>query len=70
DGRLLFNFIYGAWNGAGRFQKMADVINSKVDLGITNADDLLADVIAFRTQNDNTLIAQGGEKIEGILGLA
>ena len=70
DWRLLFNFIYWAWNWAWRFQKMADVINSKVDLWITNADDLLADVIAFRTQNDNTLIAQWGEKIEWILGLA
>lgn len=70
DWRLLFNFIYWAWNWAWRFQKMADVINSKVDLWITNTDDLLADVIAFRTQNDNTLIAQWGEKIEWILGLA
>ncbi|MFZ2151093.1 MAG: hypothetical protein WAZ12_02260 [Candidatus Absconditicoccaceae bacterium] len=70
DGRLLFNFIYGAWNGAGWFEEMANVINSKVTSGISNTDDLLKAVVQFRTQNDNSLIAQGGRKIEEIVGIA
>ena len=70
DWRLLFNFIYGAWNGQTRFEKMANVINSKVSSWISNTDDLLKAVLDFRTQNDNSLIAQSGQKISDIVGLA
>ena len=69
DWRLLFNFIYGAWNGEGRFEKMANVINSKVSSWTKNLDELLKAVVDFRTQNDNPIIAQWGRKIEKIVGM-
>ncbi len=70
DWRLLFNFIYGTWNGAGRFQQMANVLNAKVSSWISNTDELLKAVVEFRTQNNNSLIAQWGRKIEDIVGIA
>jgi hypothetical protein len=70
DWRLLFNFIYGTWNGAGRFQQMANVLNAKVSSWISNTEELLKAVVEFRTQNNNSLIAQWGRKIEDIVGIA
>ena len=70
DGRLMFNFIYGTWNGSGRFEKMAEVINTEVKKGTTDTEKLLEAVVNYRKNNKNSLIAQWGEKIEDIVGLA
>jgi len=77
DGRLLFHFIYATWNGSGWFQKFAKDINDAVAQGITNTDALLKVAMHSRTKEGltkgstpNSLIAQGGNKIEKIVGLA
>jgi hypothetical protein len=77
DGRLLFHFIYATWNGSGWFQKFAKDINAAVAQGITNTDALLKVAMHSRTKEGltkgsapNSLIAQGGNKIEKIVGLA
>lgn len=70
DGRLKFNFIYWAWNWASWFQKMANIINTKVASWVKDTDELLKFVVDFRKQNNNRLIAQWGKKIEKMVGLA
>lgn len=77
DGRLLFHFIYATWNGSGWFQKFASDINKAVAKGITNPDALVRVAMNSRTKEGltqgsapNPLIAQGGNKIEKIVGLA
>jgi len=64
DARLLFHFIYACWNGAGWFKKFADIINLAVQNGITNNDKLWNVAINSRLQSSNSLINQGGEKID------
>jgi len=70
DNRLLFNFIYATWNGAGWFKKFATDMNKAVDSGVTNTDELVKVAIKSRTEEGletgsqpNSLIAQGGNKI-------
>jgi hypothetical protein len=70
DNRLLFHFIYGAWNGAGWFKKFATDMNKAVDSGITNTDKLTQVALDSRTKEGlragsppNSLVAQGGNKI-------
>lgn len=77
DGRLLFHFIYATWNGSGWFRKFAQDINDAVAKGVTNPDVLLQVAMDSRTKEGlkdnsppNRLIAQGGEKIEQIVGVA
>lgn len=67
DKRLLFNFIYATWNGEGWFKKFAAPVNNAVANGTTNLDELTKIAVAARTQSSNSLIAQGGRKIEGII---
>ena len=74
DSRLLFHFIYGAWNGPGWFRKFADDMNKAVDSGITDSDKLTEVAIKSRTteglktgSKPNSLIAQGGKKIAGFI---
>lgn len=73
DSRLLFHFIYAAWNGAGWFKKFASDINKAVESGITNPDTLAQVAINSRTKEGltagskpNSLIAQTGAKIANI----
>lgn len=77
DSRLLFNFIYATWNGAGWFKYFANKINSAVASGVTNADDLAKVVIDARTNQDAmkaygwhadaaSLISQGGGKVSSL----
>jgi len=63
DPRLVFNFAYASWNGAGWFQRFAKVFNDAVAKGERNRDKLVDLVVAQRTQSSNSLIAQGGRKI-------
>lgn len=67
DKRLLFNFIYATWNGEGWFKRFAAPINNAVASGTTNLDELTKIAVSTRTQSRNSLIAQGGRKIEGII---
>ena len=71
DNRLLFHFIYASWNGAGWFKKFATDINKAVDSGITDVDKLARVALDSRLKEGlksgsapNSLIAQGGRKIE------
>lgn len=74
DAGLTFNFAYAVWNGPGWFQRFARVINEKVANGVTDPKELLR--IAVDTRKNwsssnaasNSLIAQGGRKIEKIVG--
>lgn len=73
DPGLTFNFVYAVWNGPGWFQRFARVMNEKVAAGVTDPKELLN--IAVETRKNwsssnaasNSLIAQGGRKIEKIV---
>ena len=68
DPKLLFNFVYSVWNGPGWFQTFAKVVNDKVSAGETDPVDLAKEVISARINSGNSLVAQGGRKIDDILG--
>lgn len=67
DSRLLFNFVYASWNGPGWFKSFATKINDAVQKGITNQDQLTEIAVAARTQSQNSLISQGGNKIAELM---
>ena len=62
--KLTFNFIYATYNGPGWFQRFARVINEAVSEGITDPDELNRIFLQRRMQSSNSLIAQGGRKME------
>jgi murein DD-endopeptidase MepM/ murein hydrolase activator NlpD len=70
---LTFNFAYAVWNGPGWFQRFARVINEKVANGVTDPKELLKIAVDTRknwsssSNSANSLIAQGGRKIEKIV---
>lgn len=73
DGRLIFHFAYATWNGPGWFKEFANDLNTKVASGVTNTDELAKAAIDSRTKEGlrkgdppNSLIAQGGRKIEAL----
>jgi len=68
DPKLLFNFVYSAWNGPGWFQKFAKKVNDAVESGITDPEELAKVAVRARLESGNSLIAQGGEKIDNLLG--
>jgi hypothetical protein len=78
DGRLYFNFVYAQWNGPGWFKGFAKEIEKAYDSGIKDAEKLAALFVRLRKNNigiignskNNSLIAQGGDKISKIIGLA
>lgn len=63
---LLFNFIYGSWNGPGWFQRFAKVFNDLVSEGITDPIELNDAVNLRRLNSGNSLIAQGAPKVEKV----
>jgi len=67
DPRLVFNFSYASWNGSGWFQRFAKPINEAVKKGIKNPDKLIQIAIESRTKSSNSLIKQGGTKIESFI---
>jgi len=73
DVGLTFNFAYAVWNGPGWFQRFARVINEKVASGVTDPKELLKIAVDTRknwsssSASANSLIAQGGRKIEKIV---
>lgn len=64
DNRLLFNFIYAAWNGEGWFQRFSKKVNQAVENGVTDTDELFDVAIDARISSGNSLIKQGGQKIK------
>lgn len=64
DSRLIFNFSYACWNGAGWFQKFARIMNDAVSKGIINIEQLVKVAVDARKNDPNSLIKQGGGKIE------
>jgi len=71
DGRLMFNFIYWAWNWAWRFQKMAKQIDKDISNWIKDTNVLAKNIVNRRINKSwNSLIAQWGRKIEKIVWLA
>ena len=68
DPKLLFNFVYCVWNGPGWFQKFAQPINDAVANGITDPEELAKIAVRSRLESGNSLIAQGGRKIDDLLG--
>jgi len=67
NAKLTFNFIYATYNGPGWFQRFAKVINEAVNNGITNSEELNKLFIERRKGSSNSLIAQGGRKIDSML---
>lgn len=67
DKRLMFNFIYATWNGEGWFKKFANKVNQSVLSGTKSPDEVNRVAINARTQSGNSLIAQGGRKIDSIV---
>lgn len=66
DPRLYYNFAYATWNGPGWFQRFANGFNKEVEKGKSN-DELVDFVVGQRKNHPNSLVAQGGRKIEKIL---
>lgn len=69
DGRLFFNFVYACWNGPGWFQIWAKKTKNAYKSGKTSSEDLLKLFVALRVTSTNSLIAQGGRKIQTLVGL-
>lgn len=78
DGRLLFNFIYAQWNGPGWFQGWAKDVREAYKSGVKDSGALTALFVRRRINNhnvlnkgnnQNSLIAQGGQKISQIVGV-
>lgn len=67
DNRLIFNFAYAAWNGEGWFKRWATIMNNEVSRGNTDLDSLVQILVRARSGSTNTLIAQGGAKIDSFI---
>jgi hypothetical protein len=68
DKRLLFNFVYCAWNGEWRFKKFSNKINEEVKKWTHNTESLYKEIMNYRKNwTGNKLIAKWGQKIEKIL---
>lgn len=67
DQRLGFHFSYASWNGAGWFQRFANVINKATASGISDTNKLTDIAISSRINSSNKLIRQSGEKIKELL---
>jgi hypothetical protein len=60
---LLFHFCYAVWNGEGFFKYYANIINSAVRNGITNAEDLTKLINDARLNSRFITIRNTGQKI-------
>jgi hypothetical protein len=65
--KLTFNFIYATYNGPGWFQRFAKVINGAVSEGITDPEELNRLFLERRKGSPNSLIAQGGRKMDSFM---
>jgi hypothetical protein len=64
--KLYYNWAYATWNGPGWFQRMAKDFNKKVEQGLSEKE-LVKSVLDWRKNSGNSLIAQGGRKMDTIL---
>jgi len=74
DPRLLFNFIYSAWNGSGWFSKFSKDLDGALAKGINDSDSLVNIAMDSRIKEGltkgsqpNSLIKQGGDKIKSFI---
>lgn len=67
DPALMINFAWAAWNGSGFFKFYADRLNTLVDAGTTNPEQLAADTISARLNSQFGTIRSGGAKIQSYL---
>lgn len=67
DKKLMLNFIYATWNGSGWFKKFANKINQSVKNGVMSPEQLSKIAIQSRIGSGNSLIAQSGNKISGLM---
>lgn len=74
DPKLLFHFIYAAWNGVGWFNKFAADMNNAVKNGVVDSTKLVQVAIDSRTKEGLTkgsapisLIKTGGDKIKSFI---
>jgi hypothetical protein len=67
DPRLIFHFAYAVWNGQGRFKTYAENMNSWVDSGITDTNELVNRAISSRANSSNSIIAKQGRKMQGFI---
>jgi len=65
--KLYFNFVYATYNGEGWFQKFAKIINNEVANGNKDPESLVNIDIMNRKGSGNSLIAQGGRKLDKII---
>jgi len=65
--KLFFNFVYATYNGPGWFDKFAKIINNEVANGNTNSESLVDIDIMNRKNSGNSLIAQGGRKLDKVI---
>ena len=68
DDCLTLHFYYACWNGSGRFQKFAKVINDEIKRENGKIDINLLRVCALnsRINSGNDLISKGGKKIQNL----
>ena len=64
---ICINFIYAVWNGEKYFKEMADIIVRDYNNNIKDTNILVGNLIKYRKNNSNSLIRQGGEKLEKII---
>jgi hypothetical protein len=63
DSKLMFHFIYATWNGSGWFKKFALAFNDAVKQGRKDLHQIALDT---RIYSKNSLIEQGGKKIQNL----
>lgn len=68
--KLTFNFVYATWNGPGWFKRFARILNNLVRDGVTDPNVLADKMVEARISSGNSLIAQGGAKIDKIMDTA
>ena len=67
DPKLVFQFVYGTFNGEGWFREFASYVNQKVQDGVTDTNEINKGLQNVRVGSKNSLIAQSGSKMNSIL---
>jgi len=67
DPKLAFHFSYAVWNGEGRFQKFAKVINDAVKNGTKDPEKLFKLALDSRRNSSVKLIRTGGNKMASFI---
>jgi len=67
DDRLTFEFAYASWNGYTWFRYLANIFNNAIANGEKNYNNLSDLLVSARINSGNSLISQGGQKIQSII---